>query len=373
MSNLPHSATLPVHHLAASFDNVTNSYKFYWFLAILDAVKEGDQPFIPLNLLLAKMVAGVWYPTNYFYLSFGKQDRLSQIALKLKDKNALAIDTKSTEIVDAVLAALLTNSPLSKEILSLGRFVPYRFLRPFFASELRGIKDYKIDSLIEDKAAKNFVNTNTLPLYRFVDTPGNGLELQPDWFEYFKQHLNILQGFCLWHLLNYLQKNNPNAPNLASKLFEPEKRKLNKARNFWQLVFDQAGTIDCIYSSQTMSEKAFSLDHFLPWRFVTHDLLWNIIPTPRNINSAKSDNLPRLDLYFDSFAALQYQAVQMVIKTGKTKLLEDYALLLKKGDVTEIKGLSADSFATTLHDTMAPQIQIAKNMGFTADWSYSAL
>jgi hypothetical protein len=70
MVTLPYSDRLPVPILAAVFDEVTNSYKFYWFLAILEWVREEQTPLLPLDALLARMVASVWYPTNYFRLSF---------------------------------------------------------------------------------------------------------------------------------------------------------------------------------------------------------------------------------------------------------------------------------------------------------------
>lgn len=145
---------------------------------------------------------------------------------------------------------------------------------------------------------------------------------------------------------------------------------MKQARTFWRLVFEQTGSLSCIYSGQVIDKNDFSLDHFLPWRFVTHDLLWNIIPTPKNINSAKSDNLPRFDLYFNSFAVMQYNAVKTVSALGNANLLEDYTLLFKN-DVKQIKQLSVDNFSATLRDTIAPQVQIAQNMGFAANWSYA--
>ncbi len=372
MTDLPFSTKLPIHHLAACFDNVTNSYKFYWFLAILEHIREHNSQVIPLKHLLAKMVASVWYPTNYFYLSFGKQDRLSLIALNLKADRELAIDAKHNEVVDVVLAELSANSNVSKEIISLGRFVPYRFLRSFFASELRGKKDYKINKLIVDLAEETFTQATNLCLYRFVSAPEDGIEIQEDWFEYLQKHITILMGFCLWYLLNYLQKNNPNVPNIANKLFEPQQRDLKHARNFWRLAFDHFGEVRCIYSGQIMHKNNFSLDHFLPWRFVTHDLLWNIVPTPKNVNSAKSDNLPDVQQYFDHFVQLQYDAFQVVASPKKAKLLEDYTLLFHKDSIVEVKALPFLYFRQTLHDTIVPQMQIAKNMGFAANWSYSA-
>jgi hypothetical protein len=372
MTQLPVSNKLPVEHLAACFSNVTNSYKFYWFLSILEHIKETHTPIIPLKNLLGAMVANVWYPTNYFCLSFGKQDRLSQIALKLKIDSGLTINTKKKDVAAMVLTQLKGESTITDETLSLERFVPYRFLRPFFVSELRGLPDWKVDTTIAALAKGGFDNTANLCLYRFVTYPEIAIEIQSDWFEYLQQHIGILTGFCLWHLINYLQKNNPNVPNLANKLFEPEMRDLKQAKTFWQLVFNHTEPIQCVYSGQPIFKDNFSLDHFLPWRFVTHDLLWNIIPTSRNVNSAKSDNLPDIDRYFASFAQLQYNALQIVADSGKPKPFEDYVLLFRTEDIAKIKQLSFDQFRTILHDTIVPQIQIAKNMGFTADWSYSA-
>lgn len=369
-SNLPPSSRIPVEHLSGSFNNVTNSYKFYWFLAILDHIQQTQSPLVPVNYLLARMVTAVWYPTNYFRLSFGKQDRLGQIALAIKAEINLATDSPKQKIINATLDYMSNGSPLAREIDSLGAYVPFRFLRPFFAVQLRGEVDWKINALIQQMADHSFANSQAPCLYRFY--PQQGLiEIHPRWLEYLQEHLAIVTGFCLWHLLIYLQKNNPNVPNVAAKLFEPEKRNLNASRRFWQQAFDAMGTIRCIYSGQDMSKNAFSLDHFLPWSFVTHDLLWNLIPTPKNINSAKSDQLPVFALYFDPFAQLQYDAFQAVATPHKEGLLEDYVLLFKRQSVNEVQTLPFDTFKATLHDTIAPQIQIARNMGFTADWSYA--
>lgn len=103
---------------------------------------------------------------------------------------------------------------------------------------------------------------------------------------------------------------------------------------------------------------------------MTHDLLWNIIPTPKNVNSAKSDRLPDFSLYFEPFARLQYDAFQVIAKLQKERLLEDYTLLFKKQSANEVRELPFEVFKSTLHNTIAPQLQIARNMGFVGDWSY---
>jgi len=206
-------------------------------------------------------------------------------------------------------------------------------------------------------------------LYRF-HLSDNTIEIHPHWFAYLQKHLAIVTGFCHWHLLNYLQKNNPNVPNIAAKLSEPAQRDLKMSRKFWRVAFTTLGSITCIYSGETMSKENFSIDHFLPWRFVTHDQLWNLVPTPKHINSAKRDHLPDLDCYFEGFAHLQYEAVQAVANE-KERLVEDYILLFKHPSVQALQTMPYTDFKHVLYDTIAPQIQIARNMGFAANWKFS--
>jgi hypothetical protein len=369
--SLPSSSHVPVEPLSNIFGKVTNSYKFYWFLAILDYVREKQSPNIPIDELLARMVAGVWYPTNYFRLSFGKQDRLSDIALELKQATGLSQDADRRDVVDAVQSIMREDSSLARKINSLAVYVPYRFLRPFFVTDLQGLPDWKANKRIEELAENVYNDPQNPCMYHFVGGHPAHIEINIAWFHYVQTHMAILTGFCLWHLLNYLQKNNPNVPNVSAKLFEPYQRDLSRGRRFWRLAFEKFETIHCIYSGQIMRSNQFTLDHFLPWRFVTHDLLWNLVPTPKDINSAKSDRLPDLEKYFDSFAQLQFDAVQAVATTATAGLLEDYVLIFRVSSIQDLRTIQIDNFCGILRDTIAPQVQVAKNMGFVADWQYS--
>jgi hypothetical protein len=369
-TTLPASAHLPVEHLAASFGDVTNSYKFYWLLAILDHLKETGETTMSINHLVARMVAGVWHPSNYFRLSFGKQDRLGMIALAIRAEGTLPANAAKTAVVAAALSHAAGRTDLAQKVRSLAAYVPYRFLRPFFSGPLRGITDAKVNAQVRRMADERFAADVSPCLYRFVNSGAPAIELHPRWANYLQVNLVIVTGYCLWHLTNYLQKNNPNVPNIASKLFEPGQRNLRSARRFWNTALAELGAIRCVYSGKTLA-AVDSLDHFLPWSFVAHDLLWNIIPTSKVVNSAKNDQLPQVSRYFDAFAHLQYQALQVVAATAPESLLDDYILLLKAESINDIRLQSFDFFYGVLRDTIAPQMQIAKNMGFTADWSYS--
>lgn len=375
MQPIPATPELPVEKLAAIFNNVTNSYKFYWFLALLAHVKSGQSAVVPVDDLLAGMVAHVWYPVNYFYLSFGKQDRLPHIVFAIQEASPLLATSSKADVLRHVQHLLGAQSAVADAVRSLARFVPYRFVRPFFIDHLRGVPDGGVNESIAELATHAFESPEQPCLYRFVSIPQPAIEIHPRWLEYMERHVSVLEGFCLWHLLTYVQKNNPNVPNIAHKLFEPQQRNLREARQFWSVVSGTIGPLRCIYSGEMIAGDEFSIDHFLPWRFVAHDQLWNLIPTTKGVNSAKSDNLPRVDLYFERFARAQYEALQVATQGAsgqrQKRLVEDYVLLFQKEEIGEVVALPYESFRDVLQNTIVPQMQIAQNMGFSANWRYT--
>jgi len=373
-SLLPPSADVPIDRLAAIFGNTTNSYKFYWLLSILECVKDNQLTVIPIDHLIARMIANVWYPVHYFKLSFGKQDQISSIVLSIRSEILLSADASKSEIVAAVTQYMKNGSALAKAISALKTYVPYRFLRPFFDSQLRGVVDWKVNRLIWEMAGQAFNDPAAPCLYRYVQTAENGesIEIHQRWLAYLQVNLPIVMGYCLWNLVGYLQRNNPNVPNISGKIFAPERRDLKESRRFWRLALNALNGVHCIYSGEILRAGYFSLDHFIPWSFVAHDLMWNIIPTNVAINSAKSAQVPSLQAYLNPFVQLQYNAVQAVAAVGRENLLEDYILLYKKQSIAELQSMPVDEFKQVLYDTIAPQVQIAKNMGFTVNWSYSA-
>ena len=365
--HLPYSSHLPVEHLSAVFSNVTNSYKYYWFLAILEFVKQGRQK-IDIHDLIMEMIGEVWYPINYFRLSFGKWDSFDQAAQNIQQVLGCSKEIKKQELID-----LLNQNRDKKEIKELinklRRYVPMRFLTPWFGSELRGMPDQKKDAALIALAGQHFSMGKYAP-YRFTDEQ-RAIKINKDWFEYFSRHLNVLAGFTYWHLVNFLQRNNPNVPNITVKLFPPEKRDFKHARKFWNVFFQSKAHVYCIYSGKELTKTGYSLDHFLPWSFVGHDQLWDLIPTLKEVNSSKSDQLPA-EKYLDHFISLQYDAFHKAIGSQaiSKKLLEDYTILFKS-TLPEISQMNQNHFSEHLKDVIHPQMQVAVNMGFGKGWFYS--
>ena len=90
---LPFSHHLPINKLAASFNNTSATYKFYWFLSILQWVEMGNKSILK-NEIFARMISNAWYTVNYFKVSFGKQDLIQQATNQLLSIENITIDEK---------------------------------------------------------------------------------------------------------------------------------------------------------------------------------------------------------------------------------------------------------------------------------------
>ncbi len=106
------------------------------------------------------------------------------------------------------------------------------------------------------------------------------------------------------------------------------------------------------------------LDHFIPWSFVAHDLMWNLVPANPSINSSKGNHLPALEKHLFPFAKCQHMGLKIIQKIAPdNKQLEDY-LQLGAG-ISELCQLSDDKFAEVYRRALVPLYQIAENMGFS--------
>jgi hypothetical protein len=220
--------------------------------------------------------------------------------------------------------------------------VPYKFLSPWLGTESKG-EMYKLSQ-------ENY----NFPPYALYD---DCILIQPDWFEYFKRNSGMLKDFCYWNLALFLQSRNPNVPDITNKLKRPEKRgSLSKhKKDFWDIVIDELGFVNCIYTNEKLNRGNYAIEHFVPFQFVAHDLMWNLIPADPSFNSSKGDKLPQLERYFDDFYHLQKEAVQIVHKVKpNNRFLEEYLTVFP-----DLK-LNKDKY----FECIQPMLTIAQNNGF---------
>ena len=372
MSYLPDSDRLDIAALSGLFRNTTNSYKYLFFLSLLTLIKERSFSIdkgILLRDIESEMLVTAWYPNVFFKLSFGTQDKIS-LALKQiqdtdNDRNVLSKSGRQT-----LRNRIVVDSYEKVQTYNFMRYVPNRILRPFFVRETKGMPDYLVDQKIPELAAKQFLER--CPLFYF-DESRERIFLHIDWIAYLERHQAIIEGWALWHWADYMQRRNPNIPAVTQKLFPPDQREsLNAQRKFWNSVIDQ-GDIRCIYTDRKICGD-YELDHFLPWRFVAHDQLWNLIPVDPGANSSKSDQLPDKK-YIDRLAETQHTALSIVQNRYSNdkwkKVVESYITGLHIEQLGDL--LDRGKLKSAYHETLNPLMSTAKRQGFQSEWTYQGL
>lgn len=337
--DLPDHEQLPIHLLAACFNNTSATYKFYWFMALLSRVEQGETT-IAKRDLFAEMISHAWYTVNYFKVSFGKQDKLQDAIHEIKGLENLTIDADQRLIFQQL--STTNNKTTLRELRYFNSEVPHRFLSPWIRAA---------DAQIVYATSQQLENNCLYALY------ADHIQINPAWANYLQRHARILKNFCYWNLAVYLQAKNPNVPDIPNKLIKlPIRKALTEQRKFWDIVLGELGSVDCIYTNKRLTIGDYAVEHFLPYAFVSHDLMWNLIPADRSFNSSKSDKLPPLETYFEPYFSLQRTALEVVQQVApKHKFLEDYLTIVPDLNLFE-------------HQRVLEQIQplatIARNNGF---------
>lgn len=350
--------TLIARHLNRVFDKTVATYKYYWFIGILDLyVKQGKTRINVWDIMIS-MVANAWYPVNYFRLSFGKSESLYEAILTLQKDNNIPINIGKRELTELLLE--LTKRPdIQKQLNFLRMNVPFRFLRPW------------IDTSDDREMVVRSQSFENGCLYKLERDKGSlWIELNPVWLTYLQENYEILSSFAYWGLTNFLQVRNPNVPNIPNKLIKTEERNsLSAQRKFWNKAISKGLEVRCLYTGKLLEAREFDLDHFMPWSFVSHDLLWNLMPSDSSVNSSKSNKLPDLKLYLPKLAEAHQSALKVNLKLGRQdKLLEDY---LSLGHTPQdIVAMDKEHLFDCFFQTFAPMNQIALNMGFEI-WNYN--
>lgn len=103
--SLPISNNLPVNKLASVFGSTSATYKFYWFIALIELVEDGYIE-IPKRKLFSRMINNSWYTLNYFHILFGKQDKLQKAVEIITREENLAHFTARLHLVEKSKASL---------------------------------------------------------------------------------------------------------------------------------------------------------------------------------------------------------------------------------------------------------------------------
>lgn len=370
MEVLTPSENVDVGALAGLFNKTTNSYKYLYFQAILSKLYESNfkNKIFDLNDIAVEMAALAWFPHNYFRLSFGLSDQVGNVIDRLSfSLQGRAIGSASNQ---KNLRKAIQNQYQNIQLESLLRYVPYRLLEPFFKPELSGVPDQKKNKKIQDLSESCYDSRK--PLYRFLNSSETlAIELHDSWVHYLYENFSIVRGWAERQWLEYLQRKNPATPAIVAKLKPPVRREpLTSQIKFWNNVF-KYNSIYCIYSDRLLNANNYELDHFIPWSFVGHDKIWNLIPALPEANQDKEQNLPHHD-YIPKLADVQAKALSIYFFNFKKEqnidpFIEPYLsdLGLDEYQLTNYSVLKENYW-----NILTPLISLAKNSGFTPNWSY---
>jgi hypothetical protein len=354
--------------LARMFRHTRMSYKFFWFLGLLELIAEGKGPTIPVIHVLYEMAVRAWHPVCFYRLSLGVGDVLQE---KVRGfLSAASLESKSSR--SEILAFLSDTQWATEQLQHCVAYVPTRLLQAHFQTQLEGLPDQRKDALTKQLAAES-QNTNSPSMYWLRSTPsGDILEINEEWRRFIVTHCSILQSFAEYQLCRYLQAKNPNVPGIVNKLQAPLVRRMESTRKYWadaRAAFARSGRSDWfvdIYTLQPLADS-FAIDHFLPWSFVAHDLPWNLTPVSRTTNSAKGDRLPHLDRYLPHLATLHHRALRMLCLYSKRTADErttPYAECFNM-EASSILKLSEAEFVSKYWQVIEPQERIARCQGFS--------
>ena len=356
------------------FDATSATYKFYWFLGLLERVfgtTVSDRVSVSLLEIGHEMIVQAWYTRRQFRLWFGHLDRLQAVVDYLGEATGLEPGA-NPELVRSAAIKLPEH-----EVQKVLGYVPYRFLTPWFHYVLRGlVTDADRDNAILIFAERSRRTPRPSPYWfdRIRPRP-TGITVDRPWIVFLQSNYILLRSFALISLARYFEVRNPGVPGIINKLERPSVRSLATALAAWKAVL-RVQPFRCIYSGQEISAR-FDLDHFVPWSFVTHDLFWNLLPVSPNANRRKSDSLPSLDRYLPAFVDHQYRAASTLTRllpsASPTEKKSFHAVLQQYADLFEapeesLLGYGADQFAERLRSEIRLHVERARRLHFPAEW-----
>lgn len=352
---------LRIDALGKIFKDTTNSYKILFFKALLQEVQSGNLSHeIGFQQLGIQMLCNAWYPLKLFKLSLGTQDKLSDIIQEINSTSNMSLLSSTLKMreLEIELKKRVTASQLEK----LLRYVVYRVQTPFFREYMRGVPDQNRNKLI-DNLAKAAFDSGSPPIY-LIDLDRKCIKIHPEWYAFIGENIVILSAWAEYHWIHYLQGRNPSIPAIPHKTMLPSKRaSLANQRKLWTNYLNE-NTYTCAYRNEQIAPDDFTLDHIIPWSFVCHDELWNLIPASRSVNSSKGTTLPS-DSQLKMITNVQFDFLQFL--HGRctyslwNRILHSYKTELK---LPTQKIMNASDFESSYFRVMSTTRELARQNGF---------
>lgn len=362
---LPGSEKLQIEYFGHLFDNTSECYKLFWFQVIVRKIVQGETS-ATYEEIIDEMIADAWYMVAEYHLNLGPRDNLELAVNRLVEISGM----KPVEEKPVLLTYIeeCTDAEVLRCKKALTHNVPYRLQAPFL-----GMRSGEWN--VGERALIERINAYANLIYRFDSLNGlqTRIRFNELWCDYIIRNQVIISGWIQYNLVAYLQRRNPNVPGVIEKLNPPRERKLQDIQKYWKLVLDLHPVYE-IYGGTQLEKTDISIDHFVPWSYVANDEIWNLHPTTKRINSAKSNCLPEWEAYFRPLARLeylsyslsqQYEAVRREFEKCKKEHLNSTTVAGR----LYAPNLAENEFQGRLSEVLLPVYESAKSAGFQ-EWKY---
>lgn len=376
---------LDTDKFAHMFDNKAQSYKFYWFEAILNlsAVTDADLTF---EEIIDEMICEAWHTVTHYHLRLGPTvngNVENFLEHAINTLNAITPDLSQNPSKEELKEAIKQcEHELKRDKVRLTDYVPYKLLYPFFAAEgmEEGLLYLKKDqrSRLIAYMAKLSVDENLF--YTILDGVGlqKKVRLNPYWKKLLIKNYSVIRSWVQYNKAQFLQDRNPGVPGVIYKICpeNEELRKLEQARDLWRTAAEITGQpIKEIYTGKDIPLELLSIDHFVPRSYISNDELWNLTPMRKSLNSSKNNKLPVWDEFFAPFARYQFYLYGLIFPE---KTAAQSELLVKKfnkcrrnnlnaiwaSEMLYVPGNSIQQFVNILEHNMKPIYDAARMQGY---------
>ena len=376
---------LDTDKFARMFNNKAQSYKFYWFEAILNLTMETDAD-LSFDDVIDEMICEAWHTVTHYHLRLGPTvngNAENFLEHAIKTLNHFSKDLSQNPSKEELKAAIRScKSELKKDKTHLTDYVPYKLLYPFFDTE--GMEE-GLSYIKNDKHRRLIVYMGKLTgneniLYTIIDGVGlqKRIRLNAYWRKLLIKNYSVIRSWVQYNKAQFLQDRNPGVPGIIYKIC-PEnenQRKLDQARALWRATVDiTKRPIQEIYTGREIGLDVLSIDHFVPRSYIANDELWNLTPMSKSLNSSKNNRLPSWDEYFEPFAYYQYYLYSLVFpedESKKSAFLIDKFEKCRKNNVNAIwasealyiPGNTKTQFVNILSHNLKPIYESAQLQGY---------
>ena len=185
---LPEDESIDVGKLAGLFQNMNQSYKLFWFKAIVEKVRDGIFV-MSYEELANNMIADAWYMVLEYRLNLGAGNtNLVEVVKRAGEVSGFKSSEKKKKILNFLQET--GDKELIKRKKDLIGDVPYRLLRPFaqdIGKEIWKRGEKQIAEAINSQSGLIYYFTEINRLY-------SRIEIQPEWIAYIQKKQSNYSG-----------------------------------------------------------------------------------------------------------------------------------------------------------------------------------